>query len=382
MLANFIKYCKDPHLVAKIQQFFGVDIHYDCVKKSDKNGLLNGCAVQENDKNKKRNNASLQSQQKELGDESFYATAIPFWFWNIDGAVGRRIVLVWATVMAVGQTLKDIICWPRPSCPPAIRFQSKWELEYGMPSTHAMIAVAMPFSTVLFTMNRYIYSFPTGCVAAVIWCTLICISRVYLGMHTVLDIIAGLVLAIVMMIPLVPLVDAMDYYFVTNSWALLLLVIISLAMIIYYPRSKKWTPTRGDTALVVSVTVGVHVGVWLHYKTGALIKPLLPPPYHVIWPSYSILGLVILRTILGYCCILGTKAVGKSLSYATMCGILQVNSKELIQSQDSLDNKNKILVDLIYKYITYFTIGFNITYLLPNVFTVLGIERPTFYTEL
>ncbi|KAI8434576.1 hypothetical protein MSG28_003118 [Choristoneura fumiferana] len=26
-----------------------------------------------------------------LGDEIFYATFIPFWFWNIDGAVGRRI---------------------------------------------------------------------------------------------------------------------------------------------------------------------------------------------------------------------------------------------------------------------------------------------------
>ena len=63
-------------------------------------------------------------------------------------------------------------------------------------------------------------------------------------MHTVLDVITGLVLAILMMIPLVPLVDAMDYYFLTNSWALLALVVITILTIIYYPCSDKWTPTR------------------------------------------------------------------------------------------------------------------------------------------
>lgn len=39
----------------------------------------------------------------EFGDEIFYATMIPFWFWNIDGAVGRRVVFVWAIVMYIGE---------------------------------------------------------------------------------------------------------------------------------------------------------------------------------------------------------------------------------------------------------------------------------------
>lgn len=74
----------------------------------------------------------------ELGDELFYATMIPFWFWNIDGAVGRRVVFVWSSVMYIGQGLKDIIRWPRPGYP-VQRLQSKWSIEYGMPSTHAMV---------------------------------------------------------------------------------------------------------------------------------------------------------------------------------------------------------------------------------------------------
>ena len=38
-----------------------------------------------------------------LGDELFYATFFPLWFWNIDGAVGRRAVLVWFGIMYIGK---------------------------------------------------------------------------------------------------------------------------------------------------------------------------------------------------------------------------------------------------------------------------------------
>jgi len=37
-----------------------------------------------------------------LGDEIFYASIFPFWFWNIDGAVGRRIINIWALSMYIG----------------------------------------------------------------------------------------------------------------------------------------------------------------------------------------------------------------------------------------------------------------------------------------
>lgn len=83
----------------------------------------------------------------ELGDEYFYATMIPFWFWNIDGAVGRRVLFVWSVVMYVGQGLKDIIRWPRPGYP-VQRLASKWSIEYGMPSTHAMVRPVNQFGIV------------------------------------------------------------------------------------------------------------------------------------------------------------------------------------------------------------------------------------------
>lgn len=69
-------------------------------------------------------------------------------------------------------------------------------------------------------------------------------SRLYLGMHTVLDIVIGLVLTIVLMIPLVPLVDITNSYIITNFWLSVILIIVSIIVIVYYPLSDKWTPTR------------------------------------------------------------------------------------------------------------------------------------------
>ena len=91
----------------------------------------------------------------QLGDETYYSIFFCFWFWNIDGAVGRRVILVWNLIMYIGQGMKDVIRWPRPSSPPVIQLEKKWALEYGMPSTHAMVGLAVPMSILYFTIGRY-----------------------------------------------------------------------------------------------------------------------------------------------------------------------------------------------------------------------------------
>lgn len=84
-----------------------------------------------------------------------------------------------------GQGFKDIIRWPRPGYP-VKKLQEKWAIEYGMPSTHAMVGVSIPFSVLFYTMDRYQYPIHWGVLISCAWCTLICVSRVYLGMHSVL----------------------------------------------------------------------------------------------------------------------------------------------------------------------------------------------------
>ncbi len=38
----------------------------------------------------------------QLGDETYYTMFFIFWFWNIDGAVGRRTILLWNVIMYIG----------------------------------------------------------------------------------------------------------------------------------------------------------------------------------------------------------------------------------------------------------------------------------------
>lgn len=90
-----------------------------------------------------------------LGYESFYITFFPFVFWNIDEYLARRTVIMWALIMYIGQSAKDVIQWPRPPSPPVISLEKQFHLEYGMPSTHAMVGTLIPVCLVYFTYDRY-----------------------------------------------------------------------------------------------------------------------------------------------------------------------------------------------------------------------------------
>ena len=90
-----------------------------------------------------------------LGDDIFYYTVYPFWFYNLSPWVIRRVMLMWGLIMYVGQSSKEIMRWPRPSEPPAVRIEKRYFKEYGMPSTHAMVGTLVPFTILATTWNHY-----------------------------------------------------------------------------------------------------------------------------------------------------------------------------------------------------------------------------------
>lgn len=90
-----------------------------------------------------------------LGSEMFYLIFFPFMLWNVDARLTRQLLLIWYPLMYVGQFLKDCIKWPRPG-PPAVRLEGKrFELEYGMPSTHTIVGTCIPFSLLVLTSKYY-----------------------------------------------------------------------------------------------------------------------------------------------------------------------------------------------------------------------------------
>ena len=154
-----------------------------------------------------------------LGHEIFFITFFPYWLWNIDGYVGRRLCVFWCAFMYAGQACKDIVRWPRPSAPPVVRIEKRYALEYGMPSTHAMLGAGIPFTILLLTKDRYVYTFEYGVCLAVVWCGVVCLSRLYLGMHSVLDVLAGLVFIFALMPVCLPYLDCIDYFLLHSNYA-------------------------------------------------------------------------------------------------------------------------------------------------------------------
>ncbi|KAI3367888.1 hypothetical protein L3Q82_026225, partial [Scortum barcoo] len=136
----------------------------------------------------------------ELGNEMFYITFFPFVTWNLDAFVSRRLIMVWVWVMYLGQCTKDVIRWARPASPPVVKVEVFYNSEYSMPSTHAMSGTAIPFSLFFMTYGRWEcedalkilffsppqYPFSLGFSLALCWCLLVCVSRIYMGMHSVL----------------------------------------------------------------------------------------------------------------------------------------------------------------------------------------------------
>lgn len=91
----------------------------------------------------------------ELGNEMFFIVFFPFLFWNVDALVSRRLIIVWAWNLFLGQSTKDMVRWSRPASPPVVKVEVFYNSEYSMPSTHAMTGTAIPFCLFALTYGRW-----------------------------------------------------------------------------------------------------------------------------------------------------------------------------------------------------------------------------------
>jgi len=382
-MSHIAHYLNDPKNVAAFQHFFGVRRKVGKTKPEEHTNNYKADDVGDNPE------AKLVMEEFEiiyrfwfylfqfgtaLGGEFFLSLMFPCWFWNIDGAVGRRMAVIWSLSMYIGQSLKDIICWPRPACPPVIRAQEKWALEYGMPSTHAVVSVTVPFGAFLLTSHRYDYPSHLGFLAACFFCILISSSRLYFGMHSLADIVAGIILGVVMLAVLVPFSDAIDSFLLTHSASPGILITTAVTLMLIYPGSK-FSSAREDTAIIVGSSFGLMIGSWMCYQMGSIRGPPMEPPYAIMWPSLNMWGLCLLRTIIGLITIVVTRVVMKPVSTTIMKSLLQPN-------KDIKSNGDEGFVIIAAKLLCYAFMGIDIIFFAPALFRLLNIERLTFHTEI
>ncbi|KAM6063310.1 sphingosine-1-phosphate phosphatase 2 isoform 2-T2 [Chlamydotis macqueenii] len=301
-----------------------------------------------------------------LGEEIFYITFLPFTYWNIDHSVSRRMIIVWSIVMYIGQVSKDILKWPRPLSPPVVKLEMRTDAEYGMPSTHAMAATAISFSFFIATVNQYKYPFELGLVAAFVFSMLVCLSRLYTGMHTVLDVIGGALISAVLLVLLYPAWDAIDDFLLTSPFCPLVSIVVPLVLCYNYPKLEYYSPTRGDTTTILGAGAGATVGFWLNnqYAVPADTSADFQLGFPLLTGKIAVLMLA--RFFVGILVVLLTRQLMKNV----VLGLLGYRYKFPV---DDLKARRRLEVEVPYKFITYSSVGFSATVLVPLLHELLGL---------
>uniref|UniRef100_A0A4W3GVZ0 Sphingosine-1-phosphate phosphatase 1 n=1 Tax=Callorhinchus milii TaxID=7868 RepID=A0A4W3GVZ0_CALMI len=305
----------------------------------------------------------------ELGNELFYITFFPFWLWNIDPYVGRRLIVIWVWVMYLGQCTKDIIRLPRPSSPPVVKVEVFYDSEYGMPSTHAMSGTAIPFALFFLTVGRWEYPYAFGLLLASCWCILVCLSRLYMGMHSILDVIVGILYSVLILIVFRPTLDLIDNFNLTYQYAPLFIISLHLAMGIFSFTLDTWSTSRGDTAQILGTGAGIACASHVNHLLGILpdtplhALPLSPPAI-----TLTLAAKVFMRFGLGVAVLLVTRAVLKAVTIPLACKIFRISCTDTRQARKRME------VELPYRYITYGTVGFNALFLVPFLFKYLNLS--------
>ncbi|XP_061531414.1 sphingosine-1-phosphate phosphatase 1 isoform X2 [Phycodurus eques] len=407
-LAELFRFLQDPHLVARFQHLCGVRgtfssraFHHQPAAEAagvrdrgaESKGELDAAAggseghtrTKRTSKPLRRNSLTGDAGQEfvvenrflyylftfgtELGNELFYITFFPFLLWNVDALVSRRLIMVWVWVMYVGQCTKDLLGWARPASPPVVKVEVFYNSEYSMPSTHAMSGTAIPFALFFLTCGRWQYSSTLGLVLALCWCLLVCVSRIYMGMHSLLDVMAGVLYSALILLFLLPALDAIDDFVLTGAYAPAAVAAVHAGLGLLCFTLDAWSTSRADTAQILGSGAGVALGSRVNRVLGLLPDPPLEhlplaPPALGAGPLVA----AALRWAAGVLVLVATRALMKALTIPLLCRVLAVHEGDVRRARQHAE------VEMPYRYMVYGAVGFNVLFLAPLLFRALHLS--------
>lgn len=234
----------------------------------------------------------------ELGGETVFLVLALVMFWCVDKRRGYYLMVVGFLGTLLNQFLKITFRIPRPwvldSEFSIVESARAGASGYSFPSGHSQNAVATYGSIALTTKRRRVKA-----VCCLI-CLLVPLSRMYLGVHTPLDVFVGAMMALLLLCWFRPL--AMGDHPRQMTWLFGCLTILAVAFVAYthcYPFPQDTAPEHLSTATKNSASLlGALLGVslvyqvdsrWLHFPTQA--------------PWYGQVG----KVVLGLCLVLAIK---------------------------------------------------------------------------
>ena len=185
-----------------------------------------------------------------MGGELFFMVIAVTVFWCVSKRMGYYLMTVGFFGTILNQFLKILCCVPRPWVKnPDFTIVESARAEatgYSFPSGHTQNAVATYGGIARYTRRRWLRGV---CIALTL---VICFSRMYLGVHTPLDVGVSFVIAAALVLLVYPLMEEADRRPRVLTAMIGVMVLCSAAFIVYlYLRGDTGT-TAEDTANYVS----------------------------------------------------------------------------------------------------------------------------------
>ncbi|PWN43519.1 PAP2-domain-containing protein [Ceraceosorus guamensis] len=226
-----------------------------------------------------------------LGTHSFFLIFLPMAFWLGSPMLARGLVNVLAFGVYFSSAIKDLFCIPRPFSPPCTRLViGTTHLEYGFLSTHSTNAMGVAFYLYLWlgalrshaqspVLDSWFWEILLGYYAiSVVY------GRLYAGMHSLMDCVAGSLLGAGISWVQWHFMDAIERFYILEGWTVPLVSIpATLLMVSIHPQPLDDCPCFEDAIAFIAVVLGVVLARWANCKWDLLDRNDHPLDSH--WPD-------------------------------------------------------------------------------------------------
>ena len=146
----------------------------------------------------------------------------------------------------------------------------------------------------------------------------------YLGMHSLGDVLAGLILSAVLLPPVLAFVHVSDQFLVSSPWSPLVVMAVTLTAIMIFPCPGVWSPSAVTAIDVMSCYQGAHLGQWSLHQLGYLTTEY-QTTLSLSIPSTTWSGLLVmlLRVVLGGLVAGIIRSVVKDSSFSSVSTLFQ-----------------------------------------------------------
>ena len=294
-----------------------------------------------------------------LATEEFIIMLLPLIFWSIDSIMGVRMAFMLVISGSFNNYFKVLFHSPRPFWFDARVKSYSMETGFGLPSGHSQNAASL-FGMMAATIRKKGFT-----IAVLMVIFLVGLSRLYLGMHFLRDVLSGWLLGGLFVLLYMRLEKPVVKWLVTKSLALQIMLAFVLGIVLILLGF-------GSMALSASWQMPTE---WIN--NAALTGGAVPDPFNM--EGTITLGGVAFGFMAGYAIWVKKfgqpKALGSALKrfLRYLVGIIGVIA--LYLGLKMIFPEEPLVLGFILRFMRYTIIGLWVTYFAPLIFKKLKLEK-------